>query len=323
MMGSASSTHDDIVATLKDAGLDPAQVRTLIEATFAEDLRWGPDVTTEAIFGDERATAQVVSRAHGTLAGVPVGAYALHLMAPYSPAHHLAGQSYSPAHRLTSQGSHETQVHVQMRMADGERVHPGDVVLTVEGPVHTLLTAERTMLNLVSQLSGVATATAAWVDALAGSPTKVRDTRKTVPGLRVLQKYAVRCGGGVNHRMGLGDAALVKDNHIAAAGSVAAALAAVHRHAPEVDCEVECDRLDQVSEAIEAGAQLVLLDNMSPDLMAQAVALARPAGVRTEASGGLRLDDAPAVAATGVDFVAVGALTHSAPVLDLGLDLLG
>ena len=305
MMGSASSTHDDIVATLKDAGLDPAQVRTLIEATFAEDLRWGPDVTTEAIFGDERVTAQVVSRAHGTLAGVPVGAYALQLMAPYSP-----------DHRLMDQGSHETQVHVQMRMADGERVQPGAAVLTVEGPV-------RTMLNLVSQLSGVATATAAWVDALAGSPTKVRDTRKTVPGLRVLQKYAVRCGGGVNHRMGLGDAALVKDNHIAAAGSVAAALAAVHRHAPEVDCEVECDRLDQVSEAIEAGAQLVLLDNMSPDLMAQAVALARPAGVRTEASGGLRLDDAPAVAATGVDFVAVGALTHSAPVLDLGLDLLG
>ena len=312
MMGSASSTHDDIVASLEAAGLDPAQVRTLIEATFAEDLRWGPDVTTEAIFGDERATAQVVSRAHGTLAGVPVGAYALQFMAPYSP-----------AHRLTSQGSHETQVHVQMRMADGERVQPGAVVLTVEGPVRTLLTAERTMLNLASQLSGVATATAAWVDALAGSPTKVRDTRKTVPGLRVLQKYAVRCGGGVNHRMGLGDAALVKDNHIAAAGSVAAALAAVHRHAPEVDCEVECDRLDQVSEAIEAGAQLVLLDNMSPDLMAQAVALARPAGVRTEASGGLRLDDAPAVAATGVDFVAVGALTHSAPVLDLGLDLLG
>ncbi|MDU6339508.1 MAG: hypothetical protein E6581_08370, partial [Cutibacterium granulosum] len=159
MMGSASSTHDDIVATLKDAGLDPAQVRTLIEATFAEDLRWGPDVTTEAIFGDERATAQVVSRAHGTLAGVPVGAYALQFMAPYSSAHHLAGQSYSLAHRLTSQGSHETQVHVQMRMADGERVHPGDVVLTVEGPVRTLLTAERTMLNLVSQLSGVATAT--------------------------------------------------------------------------------------------------------------------------------------------------------------------
>ena len=311
-MGSASSTHDDIVATLKDAGLDPAQVRTLIEATFAKDLRWGPDVTTEAIFGDERATAQVASRAHGTLAGVPVGAYALQFMA-----------SYSPDHRLMDQGSHETQVHVQMRMADGERVQPGAVVLTVEGPVRTLLTAERTMLNLVSQLSGVATATAAWVDALAGSPTKVRDTRKTVPGLRVLQKYAVRCGGGAAHSMGLGDAALVKDNHIAAAGSVAAALAAVHRHAPEVDCEVECDRLDQVSEAIEAGAQLVLLDNMSPDLMAQAVALARPAGVRTEASGGLRLDDAPAVAATGVDFVAVGALTHSAPVLDLGLDLLG
>ena len=206
-------------------------------------------------------------------------------------------------------------------IGDGSRVRPGDALLEIEAPLRTLLTAERTLLNLLGQLSGVATATAAWVDALGDSGVRVRDTRKTVPGLRVLQKYAVRCGGGVNHRMGLGDAALIKDNHVAAAGSITAALEAVRTHAPGVTCEVECDTLDQVREAVAAGAQLVLLDNMSTDQMTQAVQIARPAGVMTEASGGLTLPDAPAVAATGVDYVAVGALTHSAVVLDLGLDM--
>jgi nicotinate-nucleotide pyrophosphorylase (carboxylating) len=206
-------------------------------------------------------------------------------------------------------------------ISDGSRVRPGDALLEIEAPLRTLLTAERTLLNLLGQLSGVATATAAWVDALGDSGVRVRDTRKTVPGLRVLQKYAVRCGGGVNHRMGLGDAALIKDNHVAAAGSITAALEAVRTHAPGVTCEVECDTLDQVREAVAAGAQLVLLDNMSTDQMTQAVQIARPAGVMTEASGGLTLPDAPAVAATGVDYVAVGALTHSAVVLDLGLDM--
>ena len=177
------------------------------------------------------------------------------------------------------------------------------------------------MLNLLGQLSGVATATAAWADALAGTRARVRDTRKTVPGLRVLQKYAVRCGGGVNHRMGLGDAALIKDNHVAAAGSVRAAFEAVRRVAPGVAAEVECDTLPQVREAIDAGADLLLLDNMTPDELSEAVRLCRPAGVRTEASGGLTLADAASVAATGVDYVSVGGLTHSAPVLDLGLDL--
>ena len=206
-------------------------------------------------------------------------------------------------------------------VADGARVAAGDVLLTVTGPTRGVLTAERTALNLVGQLSGVATLTAAWVDAVAGTGAVVRDTRKTVPGLRAAQKYAVRCGGGANHRMGLADQALVKDNHIVAAGSVTAALAAVRALAPDIVCEVECDTYEQVVEAVAAGARLVLLDNMDVATMRRCVEVARPAGVRTEASGALSLGSAREVALTGVDFLAVGALTHSAPVLDIGLDL--
>ena len=292
---------DEIVGALDAAGLDASQVLEIINRTLDEDLSWGPDVTTESVFdAGQRGRARVVSRQIGCLAGIPVAATALHALAARN------GDDASSS----------------ILMGDGSRVRPGDAVLEIEAPLRTLLTAERTLLNLLSQLSGVATATAAWVDALGDSGTRIRDTRKTVPGLRVLQKYAVRCGGGVNHRMGLGDAALIKDNHVAAAGSITAALEAVRRHAPGVACQVECDTLDQVREAVDAGAQLVLLDNMSPELMAQAVAIARPSGVLTEASGGLTLPDAPAVAATGVDFVSVGALTHSAVVLDLGLDMI-
>lgn len=283
------------------AAPDPDLVAITVERALDEDLSWGPDVTTGAIFGPHaRGRARIVSRAEGCLAGVSVAAAALNVLA--------------------ARNGDETTTSVLM--PDGSRVRPGDAVLEAEAPLRDLLTAERTMLNLLGQLSGVATATAAWADGLAGSGTRVRDTRKTVPGLRVLQKYAVRCGGGVNHRMGLGDAALIKDNHIAAAGSVTAALKAVRAHAPQVPCEVECDSLDQVSEAVAAGAHLVLLDNMTAGLMTEAVRICRPAGVATEASGGLTLPDAPAVAATGVDYVAVGALTHSAPVLDLGLDMI-
>jgi nicotinate-nucleotide pyrophosphorylase (carboxylating) len=194
-------------------------------------------------------------------------------------------------------------------------------VLHAIGPVGRLLTAERTTLNLLCHLSGVATLTRRWVDAVAGTGAAIRDTRKTYPGLRALEKYAVRCGGGVNHRMGLWDAALVKDNHVAAAGGVTAAFDAVRTRFPGLPIEVECDTLEQVAEVIEAGADLVLLDNMSPATMREAVAIARGRGVRLEASGGLSLENAHEVAATGVDFLAVGALTHSAPVLDLGLDL--
>jgi nicotinate-nucleotide pyrophosphorylase (carboxylating) len=297
---SVSNWPEAITQALREAGLDPAHIADVAGRTLDEDLSWGPDVTTEATLGaDATGTADVVARKPGCLAGVPVAAAVMHTLA-------------------ARQG---VEVSTTLVASDGDRVAPGDLVLTVTGPLRCLLTAERSMLNLLGQLSGVATATAAWADALAGTGARVRDTRKTVPGLRVLQKYAVRCGGGVNHRMGLGDAALIKDNHVAAAGSVAAAFRAVRERAPEVPVEVEVDRLDQVAEAIEAGADLILLDNMTPAELRQAVALTKPAGVRTEASGGLTLADAAAVGATGVDYIAVGALTHSAPVLDLGFDL--
>jgi nicotinate-nucleotide pyrophosphorylase (carboxylating) len=207
--------------------------------------------------------------------------------------------------------------------ADGDRLAPGDVALAVRAPLRTLLTAERTALNLLSQLSGVATATAAWVDAVAGTRARIRDTRKTVPGMRALQKYAVRCGGGVNHRMSLGDAVLIKDNHVAAAGSVTAALAAARAAAPHLPCEVEVDSFAQLDEVLALGVELVLLDNFTPAQSAEAVARrdAVAPGTGLEVSGGLTIDTAAAHAAAGVDFLAVGALTHSAPVLDLGLDL--
>ncbi len=287
-------------AALAAAGLEPHRVAKVISDTLDEDLSWGPDVTTEStIAADAVATADVVARAEGTLAGVLVAVAVLETLA---------------AERGRS-------VQIEVHAHDGDRVRAGDLVLTVTGTARVLLTAERTMLNLLCQLSGVATQTARWVDEVTGTRAKIRDTRKTVPGLRVLQKYAVRCGGGVNHRMGLGDAALIKDNHVAAAGSVRAAYLAVKRTAPDIVVEVECDSLDQVRDAIEAGADLILLDNMSAETMHAAVQIASPYAVRLEASGGLTLDRAADVAATGVDYISVGALTHSAPVLDLALDL--
>jgi nicotinate-nucleotide pyrophosphorylase (carboxylating) len=192
--------------------------------------------------------------------------------------------------------------------------------MSVTGPTRALLTAERTALNLLGHLSGVATATRRWVEAVAGSGAAVRDTRKTTPGLRELEKYAVRCGGGVNHRMSLSDAALVKDNHVVAAGGVAEAFRAVRAGFPDVPVEVEADTLEQVVTAVEAGADLVLLDNMSPADMRRAVELVAGRAA-LEASGGLRLENAREAAASGVDYLSVGALTHSAPVLDIGADL--
>ena len=280
--------------------VDPAEVRRGVAVALDEDLRLGPDVTTEAtVPADAVGTARVVAREPGVIAGVPVALEVL---------------------RQVSE-SLGVEVAATVLAPDGTRVTPGGAILEITGPLRCLLTAERTLLNYLGQLSGVATATARWVDAIAGTGAAVRDSRKTVPGMRTLQKYAVVCGGGRNHRMTLGDAALIKDNHVAAAGSVAAAFRAVRAAAPEVTVEVECDTLDQVDEAIGAGADLVLLDNFTVADTARAVRRCRAAGVRTEASGGLTLAQAAEVAATGVDFLAVGALTHSAPVLDLGLDL--
>jgi nicotinate-nucleotide pyrophosphorylase (carboxylating) len=214
------------------------------------------------------------------------------------------------------------RVTVTALVADGTRVRAGDAVLRVSGDAVAVLGAERTMLNFLTHLSGIASATRQWADVVAGTGAVVRDTRKTLPGLRSLEKYAVRCGGGENHRMGLGDAALVKDNHVAAAGGVAAAVRAVRAAArPGLVIEVECDSVAQVREALAAGAPFLLLDNMPVPALREAVAVARAYdGVRLEASGGLRLANAREVAAAGVDYLSVGGLTHSARALDLGLD---
>ncbi|MGA1363040.1 MAG: carboxylating nicotinate-nucleotide diphosphorylase, partial [Ilumatobacteraceae bacterium] len=215
---------------------------------------------------------------------------------------------------------------VERLVADGDRVSAGAVLMRVTAPTRRMLTAERTALNLLCHLSGIATATSKWVDAVAGTGAVIRDTRKTTPMLRPLEKYAVRCGGGSNHRMSLSDAALVKDNHIAAAGGVREAFAAVRTHTAGLPIEIEVDTIDQLREAMGAGADLVLLDNMPPAVLREAVEVARAhrgatgRAVMLEASGGLTLANAREVASTGVDFISVGALTHSSPVLDIGLD---
>ncbi|MGY1752344.1 carboxylating nicotinate-nucleotide diphosphorylase [Blastococcus sp. SYSU D01042] len=289
--------RDGTASALRAGGLDPADVERVVRTALDEDLAFGPDVTTgSTVPADAVATGDVTPRSVGVLAGVHAAAAVFEL---------VGGAA----------------VEVLVHEADGAATEPGLPVLTVTGPTRSLLTAERTALNLVCHLSGIASLTRRWVDAIEGTGAAVRDTRKTTPGLRALEKYAVRCGGGVNHRMALGDAALVKDNHVTAAGGIAAAVEAVRASAPGIPLEVECDTLEQVHEAVEAGVQLVLLDNFSTADTRTAVDLVRGTGVRLEASGGLSLDRAKEVAATGVDFLAVGALTHSAPVLDLGFDL--
>jgi nicotinate-nucleotide pyrophosphorylase (carboxylating) len=280
------------------AGLDPAQVASLVRLALTEDLAGGEDVTTAATVPPAtRGRAGLIVRTAGVVAGLPVAAATFQL------------------------GPGGSDVTVGYDAADGDRVSPGQPVLTVSGPVGAILTAERTALNLLGHLSGVATLTRRFADEIAGTHARVRDTRKTMPGMRALQKYAVRCGAGVNHRMSLSDAALVKDNHVAAAGSVSAAFAAVRARAPGLPVEVECDTLAQVAEALAAGADLILLDNFSVPDLAAAVELTAGRAM-LEASGRITIDTARAIAETGVDYLSVGALTHSAPVLDIGLDLL-
>ncbi|MDT7551140.1 MAG: hypothetical protein QOE84_3534 [Actinomycetota bacterium] len=289
------SLTPETLAALAEADLDAAYVEALARAAVEEDLAGGVDVTSVATVPvDLVGTAAFTARGRGVVAGIPVSMAVLDVVGEVE---HLS------------------------RSSDGVAVEAGTTVLEVRGLVRTLLTAERSALNLLCHLSGVATLTRQWADAVEGTGAHIRDTRKTTPGMRLLEKYAVRCGGGVNHRMSLSDAALVKDNHVIAAGGVAEAFDAVRRQFPDLEVEVECDIVDQVREVVAAGADLVLLDNMSLPDMRAAVEACRAAGVMTEASGGLRLDNARAVAETGVDFLAVGALTHSAPVLDLGVDL--
>lgn len=276
-----------------------ADAHAIIDRGLDEDLRYGPDVTSVAtVSADATTVASMVSRQQGVIAGLDIAVLVLD--------------------KVIGEGAYR----ILDRAEDGAEVKPGDAVLTVEAPTRDLLTAERTMLNIVCHLSGIASETARWVQEVAGTEAAIRDTRKTLPGLRLLQKYAVRVGGGVNHRLGLGDAALIKDNHVAAAGSVLAALQAVRAAAPGLPCEVEVDSLEQLDEILGENVELVLLDNF-PVWQTQIAVQRRDArapGTKLESSGGLSLDSAAAYAATGVDFLAIGALTHSVRVLDVGLD---
>ena len=285
-----------IARHLAAAGLDASEVADLVKRTIAEDLAGGVDVTSvSTVPADQRAVLDLVARKPGVTSGVWVAAAVFDLVS-----------------------DHDAEVRVLIE--DGAEVNEGDVLLEVAGLTRDLLVGERTALNFFGHMSGIATATHEWTVRLAGTPTRVRDTRKTIPMLRALQKYAVRCGGGVNHRMSLSDAALVKDNHIVAAGGVRQAFEAVHRSFPDVLVEVEVDTLAQLQDVLDAGADLVLLDNFSYDEMREAVRINAGRAV-LEASGGLTLENAHAVGETGVDYVAVGALTHSARVLDIGADL--
>jgi nicotinate-nucleotide pyrophosphorylase (carboxylating) len=272
-------------------------VEPIVRAALLEDLAHGSDLTTDAIVPiDLRTTARVVSRADGVIAGLDAALLAFELLEPGA-------------------------VRVRTSIEDGDAVKAGGLVAQFEGPAGVLLTGERTMLNLLCRLSGIATATRALVNAVAGTRAHVVDTRKTTPGLRVLEKYAVRCGGGGNHRFGLDDAVLIKDNHLALAGSIHEAVTRVRAHAGHmVKIEIEVDNLDQLRDALREPIDAVLLDNMKPAMLQEAVRIAG-GSVLTEASGGVRPETIAAIAATGVDLISVGWLTHSAPALDLGLDI--
>jgi len=289
--------------------LDPAWLARTVAIALDEDLgpEPGRDVTTQAtVPPDETGTARLVARADGVLAGLVVVPEVL---------------------RQTAARLGLAEPVLVAHKADGDALTRGDVVADLTGPVQVLLVAERTLLNLVSRASGVATHTRRFADALAGTGAQVLDTRKTTPGLRPLEKYAVRCGGGANKRMGLFDVAMVKDNHVSAAGgSVAAAVAAIRARFPEVAIQVEVDTLAQAMEALDAAADFLLLDNMPVPLLRDVVAAVRAREPQTghvdlEATGNLTVEHAADVAATGVDYLSVGALTHSSPILDLALDL--
>ena len=277
-------------------GLNPLDVSEVVLRALHEDCDENGDVTSVAtIAAEQMSTLDLVARAPGVIAGMPVASAVFTI---------LGGSSMS----------------ISTVIKDGESVQAGTVLGSVVGSTRLLLQGERTALNLLSHLSAIATATRAWADALGDSTTKVRDTRKTTPGMRTLEKYGVRCGGGLNHRMNLSDAALIKDNHVVAAGGVARAYELIKQRYPDLSVEVEVDSLDQLAEALEVGADLVLLDNFTIEELKSAVDFTR-CRAKLEASGGFTFDQAKAVASTGVDFVAVGAITHSAPVLDIGADL--
>ena len=304
MIHSTLAETEELVAA---AGLDLDALSLIVSEALDEDLGGrgvlppgagaGLDITSYAtIRAGDTAHGAFVVRRPGTVAGLPVAAYTV-------------------ASVCSAAGDFELTLHA----TDGDRVARGDILITVAGNARALLTAERVALNLITMMSGVATATRAWVDALAGTDTKVRDSRKTLPGLRMLQKYAVRMGGGINHRMSLADAALIKDNHVTAAGGVVPAYRAVRESLPDRPIAVEVTSAEQARQVVAAGATEILLDNMTvPEMTAIVTELGGQATF--EASGGLTIQNATEVAQSGVNFVAVGAITHSAPVLDIALD---
>ena len=279
---------------LTELGLDPKNVEKVVTAAIAEDLTGGSDVTSNSTIPEnQNSIAEFVARKPGIVAGLNVAAAV-----------------------LESEGITEYEILV----LEGSHINAGQVLLRAKGNTRKLLLTERTALNLLGRLSGVATLTNRWESEVKGTKTKIRETRKTTPFLREFEKFAVRMGGGENHRMSLSDAALIKDNHVLAAGGVVKAFDSVRKNYPNIPLEVEVDSLDQLKEVVEAGAELVLLDNMSPDECRAAVEIVS-GRCRLEASGGLSIENASTYAETGVDYLAVGALTHSAPVLDIGLDL--
>jgi nicotinate-nucleotide pyrophosphorylase (carboxylating) len=266
----------------------------LIDRTLEEDLDGGIDVTSMATVPDDlESDAKLVAKAEGVIAGIDIAQLVMKRCGIES---------------------------FQSQKNDGDRVKEGDLVASMSGEARSILLAERTALNFMTHLSGIATLTSRWVSAVAGTKVKIRDTRKTTPGLRSLEKYAVRIGGGVNHRSTLAEQALIKDNHIAASGSLTVAFLALRKEFPDIEVEVEVDNLDQLREALGCGARLIMLDNMDLEMTREAVAIT--AGrAELESSGGLSLANARTYAQTGVDYLAVGALTHSAPALDISLDI--
>jgi len=290
------TTKEQVYENLRSNGLEPELVQALVDLAISEDLMGGTDVTSLATIPEiQISELDLVTRSPGVIAGINIAALVFLSVA-------------------------NKKIEIELCVEDGKKVDAKTCLLTAKGSTIDLLTAERTALNFLGHLSGIATTTNKWVKEIYGTNAKVRDTRKTTPGLRLLEKYAVKAGGGTNHRMSLNDQALIKDNHIVASGSIKSAVEKVKDKFPELEFEVEVDNLDQLREALAVDAKLILLDNFNNDDLKKAVVLVNKKA-KLEASGGITLENARKIAETGVDFIAVGALTHSAPVLDIGGDL--
>lgn len=289
------TTKEQIFENLRKSNLNPELVLALVELAISEDLMGGSDVTSLSTIPEtQNAELDLVARKKGVISGIDVASLVFY--------------------------SINSKIQIEQKVKDGSEVNENQVLLTAKGRTIDLLTAERTALNFISHLSGIATITNKWVTEISTTNAAIRDTRKTTPGLRILEKYAVRCGGGKNHRMSLNDQALIKDNHIVAAGSIAKAIERVKDKFPELELEIEVDNLDQLKEVLKTDIKLILLDNFSLDDLQKAVTLNNKKA-KLEASGGITFENVRKIAQTGVDFLAVGALTHSAPVLDIGGDL--